>query len=222
MRSYWQSSTSSIIFCGPDLSWCFLYAAKLHRLLYAFSGAAFTACIKCAAIAFITGHGGSLGLRDCDVPSRMPRCWEYVQVLCLLHNDAGDYRTQFHIKAEKIAEALTAGQYDFGFLHIKAVDDTGHDQQPVLKVCCHTSCPESVSTTAHKCTWADTGLHVAAHATCGLWFLLSLLLLTVNASALPCLSISKGQYGFEGEGGSRVLKYHAAASGIKCAYVHTN
>lgn len=46
----------------------------------------------------------------------------------------GDYRTQFHIKAETIAEALTAGQYDFGFLHIKAVDDAGHDQQPVLKV----------------------------------------------------------------------------------------
>lgn len=50
---------------------------------------------------------------------------------------AGDYRTQFHVKAEKIAEALSAGQYDFGFLHIKAVDDTGHDQQPVLKVCGH-------------------------------------------------------------------------------------
>lgn len=51
----------------------------------------------------------------------------------------GDYRTQFHVKAERIAEALSAGQYNFGFLHIKAVDDTGHDQQPVLKVCCHIS-----------------------------------------------------------------------------------
>ena len=53
---------------------------------------------------------------------------------------AGDYRTQFHVKAEAIAAELSSGQYDFGFLHIKAVDDTGHDQQPVLKVPPHISC----------------------------------------------------------------------------------
>ena len=47
---------------------------------------------------------------------------------------AGDYRTQFYVKAETIAAALSCKEYDFGFLHIKAVDDTGHDQQPVLKV----------------------------------------------------------------------------------------
>lgn len=47
---------------------------------------------------------------------------------------AGDYRSQFHVKAEKIAHALVEDDYDFGFLHIKAVDDTGHDQQPALKV----------------------------------------------------------------------------------------
>ena len=47
---------------------------------------------------------------------------------------AGDYRTKFHVKAEKLAEALSSGSYNFGFLHVKAVDDTGHDQQPVLKV----------------------------------------------------------------------------------------
>ena len=47
---------------------------------------------------------------------------------------AGDYRTQFHAKAETLSKALASGQYDFGFLHVKAVDDTGHDQQPVLKV----------------------------------------------------------------------------------------
>lgn len=46
----------------------------------------------------------------------------------------GDYRTQFHVKAKAMADALSSGTYDFGFLHIKAVDDTGHDQQPVLKV----------------------------------------------------------------------------------------
>ena len=91
-------------------------------------------------------------------------------VLCVrsLHNDAGDYRTQFHMKAETIAEALTAGQYDFGFLHIKAVDDTGHDQQPVLKVCCHTCCPNSVPTIN---SWANQ-YRTAFCSTAHLWALL--------------------------------------------------
>ena len=65
---------------------------------------------------------------------------------------AGDYRTQFHVKAEKTAEALSAGQYDFGFLHIKAVDDTGHDQQPVLKVCGHIALLMSGCTTLNSLT----------------------------------------------------------------------
>ena len=62
----------------------------------------------------------------------------------------GDYRTQFHAKAQTLSEALTSGQYDFGFLHIKAVDDTGHDQQPVLKVI------PSPSVACHS-------LHIAVH-----------------------------------------------------------
>ncbi|KAL0023909.1 hypothetical protein WJX79_009725 [Trebouxia sp. C0005] len=65
----------------------------------------------------IAGLGMSLGIDRLDAPGT-----------------TGDYRTQFHAKAETLSEALTSGQYDFGFLHIKAVDDTGHDQQPVLKV----------------------------------------------------------------------------------------
>ena len=47
----------------------------------------------------------------------------------------GDYRTQFHRKAAAAAAALASGVYDFVFLHVKAVDDTGHDRKPVLKVC---------------------------------------------------------------------------------------
>lgn len=53
---------------------------------------------------------------------------------------AGDYRTQFHKKAEAIASAMADGGYRFGMLHVKAVDDTGHDRQVVLKVqfsACH-------------------------------------------------------------------------------------
>lgn len=47
---------------------------------------------------------------------------------------AGDYRTQFHAKAAAIADALARDSYDFGFLHVKAVDDTGHDKLLALKV----------------------------------------------------------------------------------------
>ncbi len=47
---------------------------------------------------------------------------------------AGDYRTQFHKKAQAISSALIDGGYRFGMLHVKAVDDTGHDRQAVLKV----------------------------------------------------------------------------------------
>ena len=48
----------------------------------------------------------------------------------------GDYRTQFDKKAAAAADALISGSAEFVFLHIKAVDDTGHDRQPVLKVHC--------------------------------------------------------------------------------------
>ena len=48
---------------------------------------------------------------------------------------AGDYRTQLHAKAAAVANALTGDDgYDFAFLHVKAVDDTGHDRDTVLKV----------------------------------------------------------------------------------------
>lgn len=40
-------------------------------------------------------------------------------------------------QAATIAEALAAGHCDFGFLHIKAVDDTGHDRAAALKVMDH-------------------------------------------------------------------------------------
>ena len=46
----------------------------------------------------------------------------------------GDYRTEFHKKAEAVAAALTQGPYEFAFLHVKAVDDAGHDRAVDLKV----------------------------------------------------------------------------------------
>lgn len=47
---------------------------------------------------------------------------------------AGDYRTALHAKAEAAADVLINGATDMVFLHIKAVDDTGHDRLTGLKV----------------------------------------------------------------------------------------
>ena len=47
---------------------------------------------------------------------------------------AGDYRTDLHAKAKAAADALANQEYDMVFLHIKAVDDTGHDRHTQLKV----------------------------------------------------------------------------------------
>ena len=46
----------------------------------------------------------------------------------------GDYRTEFHAKAAAVADTLTDGRHEFVFLHVKAVDDTGHDRHPAQKV----------------------------------------------------------------------------------------
>ena len=47
---------------------------------------------------------------------------------------AGDYKTALHAKAEAAADVLINGATDMVFLHIKAVDDTGHDRLTGLKV----------------------------------------------------------------------------------------
>ncbi|KAI9313094.1 phosphonopyruvate decarboxylase-like protein [Dichotomocladium elegans] len=46
----------------------------------------------------------------------------------------GDYFTNFQAKADAVVDHLTSSKYDFGFLHIKAVDDAGHDRNVSLKV----------------------------------------------------------------------------------------
>ncbi|KAJ4744890.1 hypothetical protein LUZ62_001286 [Rhynchospora pubera] len=86
----------------------------------------------------IAGLGLSLGIDILETPGA-----------------TGDYRTLLTSKAKSIASALTAPSqppprvfvpgeeefkpgrvegYDFGFLHIKAIDDAGHDKATILKV----------------------------------------------------------------------------------------
>jgi len=48
----------------------------------------------------------------------------------------GDYKSLFHEKARAISEAMVHGGFDFGFLHVKAVDDAGHDRNIELKIKC--------------------------------------------------------------------------------------
>lgn len=46
----------------------------------------------------------------------------------------GSYDSLFHLKAQAIATALTEGPHEFAFLHVKAVDDTGHDRLWQMRV----------------------------------------------------------------------------------------
>jgi 2,3-bisphosphoglycerate-independent phosphoglycerate mutase len=46
----------------------------------------------------------------------------------------GYYDSNFSNKMATAVELITSDKYDFGFVHIKAVDDAGHDKNPDLKV----------------------------------------------------------------------------------------
>jgi 2,3-bisphosphoglycerate-independent phosphoglycerate mutase len=47
----------------------------------------------------------------------------------------GDYHTNLISKAKTAVQTLETGKYDFGFVHVKAVDDAGHDKDLQKKVC---------------------------------------------------------------------------------------
>jgi 2,3-bisphosphoglycerate-independent phosphoglycerate mutase len=47
----------------------------------------------------------------------------------------GNYRTALHAKAAAACAALAGSGYTFSFVHVKAVDDTGHDRLTALKAC---------------------------------------------------------------------------------------
>lgn len=55
---------------------------------------------------------------------------DWIQVL----GTTGSYDSLFHLKAQAIATALTDGPHEFAFLHVKAVDDTGHDRLWQMRV----------------------------------------------------------------------------------------
>lgn len=46
----------------------------------------------------------------------------------------GYYDSNLNNKALKAIELITQDAYDFGFVHIKAIDDAGHDKNLQMKV----------------------------------------------------------------------------------------
>lgn len=49
---------------------------------------------------------------------------------------SGDYKSNFTNKATAMCRAIRDKGYDFGFLHVKAVDDASHDADTLLKIAC--------------------------------------------------------------------------------------
>ena len=92
----------------------------------------------------IAGLGMSLGMQCLHVPGATgdePAEGTHSQQFKLVSSmhgmstiSAGDYRTALHAKAEAAADVLVNGTSDMVFLHVKAVDDTGHDRLTGLKV----------------------------------------------------------------------------------------
>ena len=70
-----------------------------------------------AATAIIKGTGISFGIKVENVEGA-----------------TGYYDSNLDGKARRTAEMITSDDYDFGFMHIKAVDDAGHDKRLDIKV----------------------------------------------------------------------------------------
>jgi 2,3-bisphosphoglycerate-independent phosphoglycerate mutase len=54
----------------------------------------------------------------------------------------GSYDSDFASKAAVACAALVSGGFDFALLHVKAVDDTGHDRMLAMKVRGMTQAPD--------------------------------------------------------------------------------
>lgn len=70
-----------------------------------------------APTCIIAGIGMTLGMDLIQVPGA-----------------TGDYHTNFDAKAKACLENIRSSKYDFGFCHLKAVDDAGHDKDIEKKI----------------------------------------------------------------------------------------
>ena len=58
----------------------------------------------------------------------------------------GYYDSNLNGKASKAAELLETDDFDFGFVHVKATDDAGHDKSSKIKVQQFEKCNQMIST----------------------------------------------------------------------------
>jgi len=79
----------------------------------------FASSCMVAPTKIIAGVGMSVGMTVLDAPGA-----------------TGDYRSDFSKKAKVMVDALSTKGFEFGFLHVKAVDDAGHDGNTKLKMAC--------------------------------------------------------------------------------------
>lgn len=70
-----------------------------------------------APTAIIRGAGLSIGMDIIEV-----------------EGTTGYYNSNLNNKALKAIEMITSTKYDYGFVHIKAIDDAGHDKNLKMKV----------------------------------------------------------------------------------------
>ena len=115
---------------GPSstgvLSSCVGVLASRQRLA---GGRLFTA-------ARLTGAAASpLGLHGCSRTPQQPTNTQHRGAASAPILPISGLLLPAHSKAEAIAEALSTGGFQFAFLHVKAVDDTGHDFLTHMKVC---------------------------------------------------------------------------------------
>lgn len=82
--------------------------------------------VDCSIAATVCGSAQRSGSAGVGLTLGM----EWLQV----EGTTGSYDSLFHMKTDAVCRAVTSGGFQFGFMHVKAVDDCGHDGLWQLRV----------------------------------------------------------------------------------------
>mmetsp|Transcript_7765 Transcript_7765/g.19222 ORF Transcript_7765/g.19222 Transcript_7765/m.19222 type:complete len:161 (+) Transcript_7765:569-1051(+) len=74
----------------------------------------------------------------------------------------GDYRTKLSCKVDAVCEALREGKFGMGMVHVKAVDDMGHDKDVEGKLRWIERADEMVGELVERLERGDAGEHEGA------------------------------------------------------------
>lgn len=72
----------------------------------------------------------------------------------------GYYDSNLNGKAQKAAEILKSTEYNFGFVHVKATDDAGHDFSHKLKVEQFEKCDKMIQTFIDEVKYDDQNEYI--------------------------------------------------------------